>query len=210
MPPDLKERLELAVRASGLSQAELCRRADLSHSAISNIMRGVSSGSRSIASLAAALGVDAAWLATGMGEAPKWAPASAPAAPEITLDKPREVPVLGSAGAADEGQRGTLYEQADRVTLSPHLALIEVRGGSAYPVIYDGQRAIINLKRKTNPNNLAVVVMAGSDEVLIKRWCPQPDGDHVVLASPDGGKHSLVVHLRDIRHCWPVVGVLYE
>lgn len=144
-----------------------------------------------------------------MGDQPKWAPRSE-AAPEIALDSPREVPVLGTAGAADRGQRGVLYETAEKALLSPHLALIEVRGGSAYPVIYDGQKAIINLKRKVNPDNLAVVVMAGSDEVLIKRWCPQPDGEHVVLASPDGGKKSLVVHMNEVRHHWPVVGVLYE
>lgn len=46
-------------------------------------------------------------------------------------------------------------------------------------------------------------------EVLVKRWCPQRD-DHVVLASPNGGRDSLVISKNEVRHCWPVIGVMFE
>lgn len=94
--------------------------------------------------------------------------------------------------------------------LSSDLALVAVRGGSAYPAIYDGQYAIINVKRQVRKNNLAAVILADSDDVLVKRWCPQPDKETIVLASPDGGRDSLFVKLSEINQAWPVVGVLYE
>lgn len=120
------------------------------------------------------------------------------------------MPVIGYAGASDSGHRGLLSEHPEIKTLPPNTALIAVRGGSAYPAIYDGQWAIVSLNRRVNPNNVVAAVLRDSGEVVVKRWVPQADGEHVVLASLDGGRNSLSVHTHEVLHVWPVVGVLYE
>jgi len=175
---------------------------------------------------AAAMDASVDWLTKGLGTSPSWwarvslasseptqlvnqASVSSRPEPAIVLPGPRSLPIIGTAGASNNGQRGLLFETPEIRQLSGDIALIEVHGRSAYPVAYDGQLAIVHLKRPVRPNNIVVVVMADSDEVLVKRWCPQRD-EHVVLASPDGGRDSLVTHKHEIRHCWPVIGVLFE
>jgi phage repressor protein C with HTH and peptisase S24 domain len=133
-----------------------------------------------------------------------------PPRPPSNSPPPREIPVIAYAGASDNGQRGKILSIPEPHRLSSDLALVAVRGNSAYPAIYDNQFAIINLKRPVRKNNLVAVILTDSDDVCVKRWCPQPDKNHIVLASPDGGRDSLFVHRHDIRQVWPVVGVLYE
>lgn len=55
--------------ATGLNQTELAKKAGFKHqSAIGNIESGMRDGSKNIAALAMALGVDPFWLQTGKGE----------------------------------------------------------------------------------------------------------------------------------------------
>lgn len=197
----------------GFTQAELARRVGCQRSGIGNILHGHSSGRELMHKVAEALGVSPYWLLTGESSAPDWLSSRAQeaAAPYVVeLASPREIPVIGYAGASDNGQRGLLMERPEVKALPPNVALVAVRGGSAYPAIYDGQWAIISLNRRVNRNNVVAVVLRDTGEVLVKRWVPQPDGEHVVLASLDGGRDSLAFHTHDILHCWPVVGVLYE
>jgi transcriptional regulator with XRE-family HTH domain len=60
-------RVREARTALGMSQSELASRAGLTQPTISGLERGESQTSGSIASIAAALGVSALWLATGRG-----------------------------------------------------------------------------------------------------------------------------------------------
>jgi hypothetical protein len=160
--------------------------------------------------VAEAMHCHADWLLKGLGHAPSWLPEGTPV-PDVAIQLAgtRDLPVIGTAGAADTGQRGLLYADPETRRLSPDLALVEVHGRSAYPVAYDGQLAVVHLRRPVRPNNIVVVVVGDSDEVLVKRWCPQRDGT-VVLASPDGGRDSIAVPRQDIAKVWPVVGVMFE
>lgn len=211
---DVASRLDLAMKHRGWSSAELARRAGIKgRSGVNNVLKGHSSGARIMHRLGEALGVSPYWLLTGEAGAPEWLGKPGPSADSsfvIELKTPREIPVIGYAGASDNGQRGILSETPEMKNLPSGLTLIAVRGGSASPVIYDNQWAMVNINRKVRANNVVAVVLRDSGEVLVKRWCPQPDGEHVVLASLDGGRDSLAVHTHEVLHVWPVVGVLYE
>ncbi len=213
----------------GKSQVELAKIVGVSKQEVAHVGNGRYQDGKVVRDTAAAIGASVDWLTKGLGAPPAWyadpgaPPAAAPRRlreggagyrsdppPAFVLTAPRTMPMLGTAGAADSGQRGLLFTEPELRQLSPDLALIEVHGRSAYPVVYDGQLAVVHLKRPVRPNNLVVVVMGDGDgEVLVKRWCPQRD-DHVVLASPNGGRDSLVIHKSEVRHCWPVIGVMFE
>jgi transcriptional regulator with XRE-family HTH domain len=60
-------RMKQARKALKISQQELAKRASLSQSSISDLEIGRSAGTTSLASLAAALGVNALWLENGRG-----------------------------------------------------------------------------------------------------------------------------------------------
>jgi phage repressor protein C with HTH and peptisase S24 domain len=213
-PADIRGRVEMAMKHRGFSQSELARRAGCTRQGINSLLSGHSSGRELMHKLGEALGVSPYWLLTGEARAPDWlntAMANDPAAPYvIDLETPRDLPVIAYAGASSDGQRGVILERPENKRLSPDLALVAVRGQSAYPAIYEGQYAIVNTRRQVRHNNVVAVVLAESGDVLVKRWVPQPDSTIVVLASLDGGRDSISVHIHDIRHCWPVVGVLYE
>lgn len=214
--PSLADRIDAGIAALHISQAELARRADLpAANYISRIKSGELRARAHIQAIADVLGATVEWLTVGSGDAPAWASATLRAAEPSTVYEPmtvepRELPVIGTVGAADGGQRGVLFEQPELKALPAHLAAVAVRGGSAYPVAYDGQWVLIDRRAKVRHNNLVVVVLMDNDEVLVKRWCEQTDGEHIALASPDGGRDSLVVHRHQVRHVWRVVGTYYD
>lgn len=192
-----------------MRQADLAEKIGVSPQEVSHVGSGRYRTGKTVSAVAHTLGCSVGWLIDGTGQPPEWAAGKAPA-PHIELSGPREYPVIAYAGAASDGQRGKFLDEPEMKRLPDGLALVAVRGDSAYPAIYNGQFAIVNTKRPVRANNVVAVVVGDSDDVLVKRWCPQPDNGHVVLASLDGGRDSLSVLTHDIRHVWPVVGVLYE
>lgn len=62
---ELKDRLKFARDAMAMSQHELARKAGVSQSMIGHLESGKQAGTTKIIEIAKALGVDAAWLASG-------------------------------------------------------------------------------------------------------------------------------------------------
>lgn len=210
----LAERLDAALKNAGMTQNALAEKLGVDRQIVSMLKHGKMKGHERWPQVADILGVDVKWLTTGEGASPEWAtPPAAAAEPSTVYEpvaiEPRDLPVIGTVGAADGGQRGVLFERPELKRLPAKIAAVAVRGGSAYPVAYDGQWVLVNKDAPVRHNNLVVVVLE-DDELLVKRWCVQADGEHIALASPDGGRDSLVIHRHQVRHVWRVVGTYYD
>ncbi|NQD73470.1 XRE family transcriptional regulator [Pseudomonas sp. CM27] len=68
---ELKDRLKHARRLKGLTQTELAERAGIAQASISEIERGLSRSSSHLVKIAQICGVDALWLAEGVGSIPR-------------------------------------------------------------------------------------------------------------------------------------------
>lgn len=67
-PMELKDRLKMARKRAKLTQAQLADAVGITQTSITDLERGKSQSSSYVAELARACGVDALWLATGLGE----------------------------------------------------------------------------------------------------------------------------------------------
>ena len=199
-------RINEACRAHGISRAELSRRVGMTPQHVQQICNGQVRDSKHFPALAKALDLSVQWLVTGAGEARPWAQPTPADGPTISLDHPRQVPLVATAGAASEGQRGVPLDPPDLLTLRPDLALVRIYGDSAAPVALHGQLAVV-VAREPSADDLAMVETP--DGLVLKRWCPQPDRATVVLASPNGGRGSLTYPLATIGRRWLVVGILF-
>lgn len=121
-----------------------------------------------------------------------------------------ELTFVGSVGAGPGVI--TYFKEPKQFRMRPSLAVMRVHGDSAYPVAYDGQFVVIDLKRKVHHNNLVVIETLDGKSHL-KRWCEAADApDGFVLASVNGGVNTPYIPMGKIRRdrIWPVVGVLFE
>lgn len=210
----LAERLDAALKHADMTQNALAEKLGVDRQIVSMLKYGKMKGHERWPQIAELLNVDARWLLTGEGVPPDWAtPATRAAEPSTVYEtvtiEAREVPVIGTVGAADGGQRGVLFDRPELKRLPSKLAAVAVRGNSAYPVAYDGQWVLVNKDGPVRHNNLVVVILE-DDALLVKRWCEQADGEHIALASPDGGRDSLVVHRHQVREVWRVVGTYFD
>lgn len=90
----LGERLKRCRREKGWTQVELAHRSGVSQQTLTALERGVTQRSRFLPDIAAALGVSAEWLRTGVGEGA----GSASSASECLV---RPIPILDASEAAD-------------------------------------------------------------------------------------------------------------
>ena len=204
---DLPERIAAGCRHLGIEQQELAEKIGISKQYLSLIKLGKVKGDKHIPSIADIFGCTTEWLLTGKGPSPAWVISSAPV---ITTNE-REVPVLGSVAAGD----GAIHGIIDGTPLPPYrwrkgLAMVQLHGDSAYPVIFPGQWAVIDPERPIRDNNLVVVVLEDG-HALVKRWCVAPGAPGGgVWASVNAGMSSPWIEPTRIRYRWPVVGVMFE
>lgn len=115
----LKERLVSAREAAGLTQGQLGKAVGSGQSLIGNLEAGTRAGSSKMPQIAAALGVEALWLAEGEG--PRTRPdASA-----------RELPKVAPLGTGDDGLGHTAYTGD------------QVAGGESLPSPTDAEFALV-------------------------------------------------------------------
>lgn len=212
------DRLELAMKRKGWNRVELGRRIGVSQQAVSQLIGGKFPSVRLTQLASDELGVPIEWLTVG-DNPPAWSTGTSESTPLDTsrlresetpyiAGGPDRLPIIGYVGAASDGHRGMLLDHPDWHAMRPGMALFRVTGNSAYPVLFDGQYAVISTTCPIHDNNL--VVVETSDGWLVKRWCEQPDGKGVVLASPDSGRASIYCALADIGQRFKVVGVLFK
>lgn len=137
----IKDRIKEARKDAKLTQIELADRSGVKQSTISDLERGVSRGTTSLAQLASALGVSALWLETGKGDRsvksrqekvkalafePAWgvdsALAAEPALQWVTAD---ESVVLSNYRAATAGWKKAIQDFVMEAEKDPSVRLAE-------------------------------------------------------------------------------------
>lgn len=138
---ELKDRLKHARRLKGLTQTELAERAGIAQASISEIERGLSRSSSHLVKIAQICGVDALWLAEGVGSIP------APTEPGYALvgeeiqklsaaDMVRQMLAKTGSGLSEEA-RNRLLQAAEETDSHPGdgSAKVEATRGSAGDMI---------------------------------------------------------------------------
>lgn len=165
---EFQVRLRRAMLASGLRQADLAKKAEISDSKVSCYMSGrYKPNAETISKLAAALGVTPAWL---VGEGPDDLPALSRKALERSVSdaplpfKDNRVNVIGEVAAgvpiaAQEDIVGTVLTDRDVFAL-------RVKGDSMSPRIMDGD--IVLVDQNACPDDGDVVIALVGDEATCK------------------------------------------
>lgn len=163
---EYKDRLKLARKHAGLTQAALAVRVGIDQTSVSDLERGKSQGTAYNASIASECGVNPLWLETGKGEMLSGeGNVSAPVGVGI---KEGLVPVVGKAQLGTDGffeamdypvGHGDGYVQI--FSEDPNAYALKVVGDSMQPRIRSGEYVLIE------PNKPFI----SGDEVLVKTHC---------------------------------------
>lgn len=224
-----RDRVELALRAKSLTKAALARAIGLSKQRLHQILSGDRPGTERVPDIAQALDVPVEWLTTG-AQSPAWAQTASLAVGRVREDgspyavEEQAAAVLDLVGTVVAGDGDlSAYEQPTEPEPFPipdHWAVVEVQGMSAYPVVYPGQFAAIDLDRSAAPpfddeqiedlhDNL-VLIQTIDGRALLKRWCRDWNSpQRFLLASIDAGRSSPWVSVKEILIVSPVVGVFF-
>lgn len=176
------QRLKLARKESGLTQKELAAKVGISQPTLSDLEKGESKGTGFIASLAAALGVNALWLETGRGtKSPSQVqPVKAVHDEDENADiiHIRKVNLRLSAGIVGFAIESVLEDSNPiyfrrewferRGYLPANLIATGVKGPSMEPGLYDGDTVVVNTADR-NPVDGEVYAINYEGEDVIKR-----------------------------------------
>lgn len=178
---NLAERLSWARAQKSLSQASLAKLSGVNQSTIGNLESGIRMSARRIANIAEALGVNALWLAEGVGS-----PTSDNGFGEVVVADPdlsrkvaiRKVTLHLSAGVTGfqtepESRDGSTFtvDQSwveSNGYIPERLIAIRVKGESMEPALYDGDTVIVNTI-DARPVDGFVYAVNYEGEALVKR-----------------------------------------
>lgn len=184
------KRLYEARKEAGLTQNQLALKSGVKQPTISELERGDSQSSGSLAQMAAALGVNALWLETGKGPKKSSAiPSSAYTGPErrafqnvrVIPQTIREIPVISliQAGTAKEisdpyppgaGFDVEYIDVGDEI--SEWAFALEIEGNSMMPEFRPGDRVIIDPELSPNPGDF-VAAKNSKKEATFKKYRPR-------------------------------------
>lgn len=189
----LADRMKEALNEAGLNQAELARLVGCTRATVNDWTSGRTESLRgpNLMKAAQALGVEPDWLGTGKGPKRR----RDVGRPIIAYDHPDELPpgqfemiplldvrVSAGAGVWTEDRANTRYSLAflngwlRRNGYRPEdLKLLEVRGDSMEPRIYDGDIVLIDIS-DTTPRSGRVYAIVYQDWVYLKRLIVRMDG----------------------------------
>jgi SOS-response transcriptional repressor LexA len=185
----LAKRLRWARKQKRISQEELGKLAGVSQSTIGNLEAGTRASARKIASIAAALGVNALWLAEG-----KQRPAIRGEAPDVEPgpDVHGEVPLINwvQAGSFSLMRESYLPSETDcwlacPVTHGPRAFCLRVVGRSmaAEGGYHDGEIIFVDPDAEAMPGK-DVVVTTDDGESTFKRLKLDIDGYYLLALNP--------------------------
>lgn len=204
--------MKLARKAAKMTQVDLAKRSGLNQSTISDLEVGKSQGTTALASLAAALGVNALWLETGKGamqashvdEAASGLPPGLlfrVQAPDEEDDGYSEIPMVklrlsaGISGYEVEPERfagGTARVPKDWLERTgftrDHLIAVRVRGESMEPALYEDDLVVINTA-DTKPVDGQVYAVNYEGEPVIKRLSRDAGRWWLMSDNPDQRKY---------------------
>jgi len=223
------ERIRKALDARGLTARALADHLGVSPQSVTEITSGRRPGTSRLAEIADFLSVSVEYITTGV-DAPAWDRSNRQGTREgaVTYTGGTTTDVAGTAldvvarvkaGDGDVGPWQPLA--ASPCQIPDSWKLVEVEGMSAYPVIYPGQLAAIDLSRAVTPpmaddqfrdlHDNICVIETSDHRAYIKRFCWAPEApDGYVLASIDAGRSSPFVPMRSIESITPVVAVLFQ
>jgi len=221
------DRIREAMKRKRITQAQLGRELGVSQAAIFSVLNKGSPQYETIVRYALALDVDPDWIQFGDDDkAPDWAhsmgflikDAKQPNASQGS-GKPLDVVLRVKAGDGNVAPLEQLNRQP--CSIPDDWKLVEVEGMSAYPVVYPGQLAAIDMSRATripiddaamiDLHDNICVVETWDERAYIKRFCHAPGAiGGFMLASVDAGRSSPFVDPADISAIIPVVAVLFQ
>lgn len=229
-------RFKTALFRSGMKQLDVAEKAGLSAQNLSNIVRGVvSPDNPHIIAIAAALGVDSVWLATGRDHKnPKM---DVPRTTGGPTNWPLKIQVLEPNGfesmnirqnqdsLKSKGRTLKLSALSARIKLNataggsasarpPHLEIVEswkavhFHNNPGILSLPSGQVALVNLELTAKKGDVVAVMI--NNEFLIMRIAEYVD-DKIFLLSLNSDSQSLVVKIGDLKKPpMVVVGVLWS
>ncbi|BDD90893.1 prophage repressor CI [Pandoraea sp. NE5] len=172
----LGQRLREARKDAKLSQAELAKRVGIKQPTLSDLENDVTKGSTAIATIAAALGVSALWLAEGRGPRRGNEPIQNITTASIGH---RRIPLISSVQAGQMTEAvvpfppGGAYEYLlTDLELSEHAFGLEVEGRSMEPKFYEGDRLIVDPALSPRPGDF-VIAKNGHEEATFKKYRPR-------------------------------------
>lgn len=201
----LGERLDVAIKAAGLSQSEVARRVPCKVQQVNQIVKNQRQLSKHLARIAEVIGVSVHWLTTGQGD---WKPPHMPDAPAELEGDSLLIPTVGSAAAAMGASVDGEVDCEPPVRIRDRWRAVKIHGDSGYPVVLDGQTVLIDPALPCERNR--IVVVHTDDGPQLKRIGDQLDDGRVMLASINAGLDPKLVRLSDYaRAPEVVVGVVF-
>lgn len=198
-----KDRLAEALSHSGLSQAELARRANIGRNSISDYLKGKYEAKQDkLHSLAIALNVDEAWL-MGYDISPNRK--SSDIQPTNIIyplgDKVQRVsiPIIGTIACGDpitaeENIEGYTEEVFEKPMPSGTLFALRCKGRSMEPTIHDGSLVTIREQPTVEDGEIAAVLVDGDNEATLKRIKHQ---GKLIMLMPDNKEFDPIILDKD-------------
>lgn len=204
------ERLNKAFKASGLSQSELCDKADINKGALSSYLSGRYFPKQiALKKLSSALNVSISYL-TGFDIVDTSDEKSRPLPSNIILPAAHKLPIMGTICAGDgvvceDDYQGTFIVDTD---VKADYCL-RVRGDSMIGAnIYDGDIVFISKSYDFVQDQIYAIERLDHNEASLKRITQ--DGDTLILNPCNPEYHAMVTDYEEVRIIGRCVGVLHK
>lgn len=204
------ERLNKAFKASGLSQSELCDKADINKGALSSYLSGRYFPKQiALEKLSSALNVSISYL-MGFDIVDTSDEKSRPLPSNIILPAAHKLPIMGTICAGDgvvceDDYQGTFIVDTD---VKADYCL-RVRGDSMIGAnIYDGDIVFISKSYDFVQDQIYAIERLDHNEASLKRVTQ--DGDTLILNPCNPEYHAMVTDYEDVRIIGRCVGVLHK
>lgn len=198
-----QSRLKEALANSGLSQAELARRANIGRNSISDYLKGKYEAKQDkLHSLARVLNVDEGWL---MGYDISQERNSNSKVPTNIIyplgDKFQRVsiPLIGEIACGDpitaeENIEGYVEEIFEKPVPKGNLFALRCKGKSMEPTIHDGSIVTIREQSTVEDGEIAAVLVDGDNEATLKRVKHQ---GNLIMLMPDNKEFDPIILDKD-------------
>ena len=198
-----QSRLKEALANSGLSQAELARRANIGRNSISDYLKGKYEAKQDkLHSLARVLNVDEGWL---MGYDISQERNSNSKVPTNIIyplgDKFQRVsiPLIGEIACGDpitaeENIEGYVEEIFEKPVPKGNLFALRCKGKSMEPTIHDGSIVTIREQPTVEDGEIAAVLVDGDNEATLKRVKHQ---GNLIMLMPDNKEFDPIILDKD-------------
>lgn len=204
------ERLNKAFKASGLSQSELCDKADINKGALSSYLSGRYFPKQiALEKLSSALNVSISYL-MGFDIVDTSDEKSRPLPSNIILPAAHKLPIMGTICAGDgvvceDDYQGTFIVDTD---VKADYCL-KVHGDSMIGAnIYDGDIVFISKSYDFVQDQIYAIERLDYNEASLKRVTK--DGDTLILNPCNPSYHAMVTDYEEVRIIGRCVGVLHK